>query len=247
MGDRGDRFRFRSDRGRADLNPYVDRIHEYAPWAMTAEQAEEVRGGWRAQVGATADAPLLLEIGPGNGFFFRELCRRHADAAVVGIEIRFKRVWLTARKARQEGLENFRVLHHHACHLEDLFEAGELSAVHVNHPDPWPKDRHHKNRLLSPAFRERLERLLQVGGEFWLKSDFEPYGPLVQELMASDGWQQIAFSADLHGPDGEALRAAPPAHSRWWEADIVTNYERKSLEQGRRILLAGYRRADPIR
>ena len=244
VGDRGDRFRFRSDRGRRELNPYVDRIREYAPWAMTAEQGEEHRGRWRELMGRAPDAPLLLEIGPGNGFFFRELCRRHPEAAVVGIEIRFKRVWLTARKARQEGLENFRVLHHHASHLEDLFEPGELTAVHVNHPDPWPKDRHHKNRLLSPAFRARLERLLGPDGEFWLKSDFSDYGPLVRELMHTGGWRALAFTDDLHGggADAEALRTGPPTGSSWWEADIVTNYERKSLELGRRILLAGYRR-----
>lgn len=243
MGDRGDRFRFRSDRGRADLNPYVDRIHEYAPWAMTAEQAEAHGPSWRRLIGVAEDAPLLLEIGPGNGFFFRELCRRHPEAAVVGIEIRYKRVWLTARKARQEGLENFRVLHHHASHLEELFAPGELDAVHVNHPDPWPKDRHHKNRLLSPAFRARLEALLAPGGEFWLKSDFAEYGPLARELMAADGWLELAFTPDLHGDHGEALRSGPPEGARWWEADILTNYERKSIEQGRKILLAAYRRS----
>ena len=242
MGDRGDRFRFRSDRGRSELNPYVDRIHEYAPWAMTAEQGEELRGGWRALMGCGDDAPLILEIGPGNGFFFRELCRRHADAAVVGIEIRFKRVWLTARKARQEGLDNFRVVHHHAYHLADLFGEGELDAVHVNHPDPWPKDRHHKNRLLSPDFRQRLESLLRPGGEFWLKSDFALYGPLARELMTGERWEEVAFTADLHGDEAEALRTTAPDGARWWEADILTNYERKSLEQGRRIVLAGYRR-----
>lgn len=244
MGDRGDRFRFRSSRGRADLNPYVDRIHEYAPWAMTAEQGEENRGRWRELTGCPAVAPLLLEIGPGNGFFFRELCRRHPDAAVVGIEIRYKRVWLTARKARQQGLENFRVVHHHASQLEDLFDAGELDAVHVNHPDPWPKGRHHKNRLLGPDFRTRLERLLSPGGEFWLKSDFADYGPILRELMGAEPWVELAFCDHLHGPEGEHLRSAPPVGARWWEADVVTNYERKSLEQGRRILLAGYRRAE---
>jgi tRNA (guanine-N7-)-methyltransferase len=242
MGDRGDRFRFRSDRGRPELNPYVDRIAEYAPWAMTAEQGEEQRGRWRELLARPADAPLLLEIGPGNGFFFRELCRRHPEAVVVGVEIRFKRVWLTTRKARQQGLDSFRVVHHHASYLEDLFEPGELTAVHVNHPDPWPKDRHHKNRLLTPAFRERLGRLLVPGGEFWLKSDFTEYGPLVRELMHAEGWEALVFTADLHSDEAEALRTAQPTSSRWWEADIVTNYERKSLEQGRRILLAGYRR-----
>lgn len=237
--------RFRSSRGRADLNPYVDRIAEYAPWAMTSDQAELVRGRWRRSIGVSEEAPLLVEIGPGNGFFFRELCRRRPEAAVVGIEVRFKRVWLTARKARQDGFERFRSVHHHAAHLRDLFEDGEIDAVYANHPDPWPKDRHHKHRLLQPAFRERLEAVLRVGGEVWIKSDFPDYGPLASSLFDTPAWEPIAVAADLYAESVGTLRTEPPEGARFWAADIVTNYERKSLAKGHVILLAGFRRVAP--
>jgi tRNA (guanine-N7-)-methyltransferase len=230
-----DAGRFRSSRGRADLNPYVDKLAEYAPWAMTSDQGEAARGQWRALMGLPQTAPLILEVGPGNGFFFREMCARHSTAGLIGIEVRFKRVWLTARKAVQEGHRHFRVLHHHASHLSELFAEGELDAVHANHPDPWPKDRHHKHRLLQAPFRERLEVILKPGGEFWIKSDFAPYGPLACDLFDVPGWERMSFTADLHGAPLE-----PPPQARFWGGDIETNYERKSRANGAIILLAGF-------
>ncbi len=240
MAEADDAGHFRSSRGRADLNPYVDKLDEYAPFAMTSDAGEATKGRWREEIGIAPDAPLILEIGPGNGFFFRTLCGRFPQAGVIGIEVRFKRVWLTARKASQEGHVNFRVLHHHASHLRDLFADGELDAVVANHPDPWPKDRHHKHRLLQPAFRERLEHVLKPGGEVWIKSDFADYGPLACTLFDTDAWKRLQFTPDLHGAPIEA-----PPGARFWAADVETNYERKSRAKGSLILSAGFRRRPP--
>ncbi len=238
------RFRFRSARGRADLNPYVDRVKEHGSWVLTAEQAEQQAGNWRKLFGCLDDVPLLLEIGPGNGFFFSNLAARFPEAAVVGVEIRFKRVWLTANKARQAGLKNFRLIHHHSGYLDLLFAARELDAVFVNHPDPWPKERHHKHRLLQPAFADLLSRSLRPRGEVWIKSDFSPYGPLAREVFTAPGWQEIAYTDDLHG-EGAALLHEPPQQARFWCADSETNYERKSRGKGATIMLAGYRWSPP--
>jgi tRNA (guanine-N7-)-methyltransferase len=225
------RNRFRSAEGRRDINPYVEKLSDWAPISMTAEEGEGRKGRWRAEMGLPPDAPLFLEIGPGNGFFFRDLSARHPDAGVLGVEIRFKRVWLTARKARQAGRVHVRVVHHHAHYLADLVAPGELDRIYLNHPDPWPKEKHQKHRLLQPPFVAMLSTLLRPGGEFWLKSDFEPYGPLAHELFLPPMWEVIASTADLHGEGGELL-----------VTNIQTNYERKSRERGARILVAGFRR-----
>ncbi|HCP44866.1 MAG TPA: tRNA (guanosine(46)-N7)-methyltransferase TrmB [Deltaproteobacteria bacterium] len=235
-----DTFHFRSSRGRADRNPYVDRIKDFGSHALRAEESEPLRGHWREAIGKSADAPLLLEIGPGNGFFFAELARRHPEAAVVAVEIRFKRVWLTAKKALEAGAHNFRVIHHHSRHLPDLFEDGELDAVFIHHPDPWPKERHHKHRLLQPSFANQLARLLRTNGEVWLKSDFEPYGPLAREVFSGSDFSEIEYTADLHGRP--SLEAPEDVVARFRMADVATNYEVKSRKKGARIMLAGYRR-----
>lgn len=236
MGD--DRFQFRSDRGRAELNPYVDKIHEHRPWTVPAEESGSFQGRWREDIGV--DGPLILEIGPGNGFFFADITERFAHCALVALEIRFKRVWLTANKAKARGATNFRVVHHHAGYLVDIFAPGELDCVFINHPDPWPKDRHHKHRLLTPEFGALLASQVKAGGEVWVQSDFTPYGPLAQAVFGTDAWEPIAYSEDLHG-DGQDLLQTPPT-SAFWAADIETNYEKKSRKKGETITLAGFRR-----
>jgi tRNA (guanine-N7-)-methyltransferase len=236
-------FRFRSDRGRPDLNPYVDRMHEFGPWVLGSQDAEKLQGAWQRAIGLPDDAPLILEIGPGNGFFFREVARRWPEAAVVGVEIRFKRVWLTAKKALQWELENFRVVHHTAFQLGDLFRPASLSAVFVNHPDPWPKDRHHKHRLLQPSFEEAMAALVAPGGELWVKSDFAPYGPLARATFDTERWSPVAFTADLHGADAAWLESPPGG--RWFAADLQTNYERKFIAKQTPIAVAGFERATP--
>jgi tRNA (guanine-N7-)-methyltransferase len=238
------RFRFSSDKGRADLNPYVDRLGEHGSWVLTASDAEAQRGNWRSLIGCGEDAPLLLEIGPGNGFFFRDLAARFSSAAVLAVEIRFKRVWMTADKARRAGVENFRVIHHHSGYLDLLFAPGELDAVFVNHPDPWPKERHHKHRLLQPSFAEGLSRFLAPGGEVWIKSDFSPFGPLARQVFGAEPWQELAYTDDLHGSSTQ-LRSRAPEAARFWCADTQTNYERKSRRKGETIMLAGYRLSPP--
>ncbi len=228
---------FRSSLGNTEANPYVEKLAEFAPYAMTSDQGEAARGRWRQELGLAADAPLLLEVGPGNGFFFREVLDRFPHAGIVGIEVRFKRVWLTARKSVEEGHTRFRVLHHHASHLDDLFEPGELDAVYVNHPDPWPKVKHHKHRLLQPSFRGLLERALKPGGEVWIKSDFAPFGAISTALFDAPGWEPLALAADLHAGPIE-----PVPGTRFWAADVVTNYENTSRRAGAVILLAGFAR-----
>ena len=227
----GRRSRLRSDTGRGDINPYVLRISEFGPIVKTAEESEALSGLWRQEMALPESAPLLLEIGPGNGFFFRDLAGLMPDAGLIGMEIRFKRVWMTAKKATEAGRTNIRVVHHHAAWLGRVFAPVELDRIYLNHPDPWPKDRHHKHRLLQVPFVALLRGLLKPGGEFWIKSDFAPYGPLARELFAEPFWEEIGWTDDLYATPGPLL-----------DGNIRTNYERKSLERGAKILKAGYRR-----
>jgi tRNA (guanine-N7-)-methyltransferase len=230
-----------TSKGRVDINPYVDRIHELEPFVVTGEKAASFRGGWRAEIGVAPDAPLVLEIGPGNGIFFRDLIATNPAAGFVGIEIRFKRVWMTGRKAMDTGLTNFRVMHQSFGYLDGYFEEGEVTDVYINHPDPWPKDRHHKHRLIQPSFAALLASRVAAGGVVQLQSDFAPYGPLALEVFGTEMWRPVAFTADLHGgsdPDSETLR----------HGHIQTNYERKKVEAGERIMVARFvRTGEPAR
>lgn len=231
---------FSSEKGRAEVNPYVKKIHELKPWVVVGEEAAAFKGRWREEIGVNQGAPLILEIGPGNGFFFRDLTGVRPEAGFIGIEIRYKRVWLTGKKALDAGRRNFRVIHQSFGYLDTYFDERELTEVYINHPDPWPKDRHHKHRLLQPSFGALLASRVAPGGTVQVQSDFAPYGPLARSVFGNEMWEELAFTADLHGGHGHAEQLLV--------GHIPTNYERKKVDAGEPIMVARFRRtAEPAR
>jgi tRNA (guanine-N7-)-methyltransferase len=210
-----------------DANPYVVTHRAFGRPLLPASEAWPLRGRWHEEFGR--EAPLHLEIGSGNGFFLSGLAAQHPEWDVIGVEIRYKRVVLCAKKIVARGVPNARIVRYHAAYLDDLVTPGSLAGIYVNHPDPWPKERHEKNRLISRWFLEDVCRFLQPGGWLRLKSDHLPNVDRLVHLLD-------------HGPEGEDLPALPlrvtgraedvtrgPAP---WPDDIETNYQRKFRLRG---------------
>ena len=216
----GPRFQDRlpEDYVHADVNPFVRSHRTWGPTLLTAEQAWQSRGKWSECFGR--DNPLHVEIGPGNGFFIRELARRNPDWNVLGVEIRYKRVVLCAKKIDGAGLKNAKIARYHAAYLDDLFTDGTLSGLYINHPDPWPKIRHEKNRLISRWFLQDAARLLKPGAWLRLKSDFEDNIGRVPELL-----EGLPF--DITGRSDDVITGPAP-----WPDDIETNYQKKFRLKG---------------
>lgn len=214
-----------------EANPFVLSHRAFGPPLLPASEAWTRRGRWHEEFGRTA--PLWLEIGSGNGFFLRDLALAHPEANIVGVEIRYKRTVLCAKKLVKAGVETARICRYHAAFLDDLFEEGALERIFVNHPDPWPKERHEKNRLISRWFLEDVVRLLKPGGVFQLKSDFPPNVERVEALLATDGEGQPAPRLPLRitGTSEDIARDGAP-----WPDDILTNYQRKMGQRGQRVL-----------
>ncbi|MCB9676760.1 MAG: hypothetical protein H6737_16710 [Alphaproteobacteria bacterium] len=227
----GDRPRFKDraiDEFRdAGLNPYLVEHSTYGRPLLTADQAWRLRGRWHEEFGR--EAPLHVEIGSGNGFFLAEVARRNPDANVLGLEIRYKRTVMCAKKLDLAGVTNGRIARYHAAYLDDLFEPGTLSALYVNHPDPWPKERHEKNRLISRWFLEDVARLLRPGAPFRLKSDFEDNVRRVPKLLEADGDGVPAppLPFRITGIADDIVTGPAP-----WPDDIETNYQKKFRLKG---------------
>lgn len=228
------RPRFRDLRAEAEpgapsnrLNPYEALHREQGRFAMAADQAQPWRGRWAAWFGR--EAPLVLEIGPGNGSFTAALASRDTGADHVAIEIRFKRVVQCAAKLRVAGLTNAVIVRYHAAYLDDLFEPGSLSTIWVNHPDPWPKERHEKNRLVSRWFLEDAAALLRPGGALRLKSDHAPNVDRAVALLdrGPDGEDAPRLPFTVAGRSDDVTRGPAP-----WPDDIETGYQRKFRLKG---------------
>lgn len=208
---------------RLDTNPHLKAHYDMAPTSIPAEVAWRHRGGWAEVFGR--EAPLHVEIGSGNGFFLAELAARHPDWNVLGIEIRYKRVVLCAKKVNKAGLSNARIARYHAAFLDDLFEPGTLSGLYVNHPDPWPKERHESKRLISAWFLHDVATLLKPGAHFRLKSDFRPNVDRVEELLADASCASLPLR--ITGRSNDLASGDAP-----WPDDIMTNYQHKFLLKG---------------
>ncbi|MCB9690293.1 MAG: hypothetical protein H6736_00620 [Alphaproteobacteria bacterium] len=213
--------------GRDDVNPYLDAHRDFGPPLLPADVAVGFRGDWARCFGR--EAPLHLEIGPGNGFFLTEIARRNPDANVLGLEIRYKRTVLCAKKLVTAGVTNARIIRYHGGFLDDLFLEGTLDAVYVNHPDPWPKERHEKNRLISRWFLEDMVRLMRPGAAFRLKSDFRDNVYRVPRLLDHDGEDQPAptLPFTITGIADDVTTGPAP-----WPDDIETNYQSKFRKRG---------------
>ncbi|MBL6721755.1 MAG: hypothetical protein ISQ08_10145 [Planctomycetes bacterium] len=203
-----------------ELNPWLHRWVEFGRPAVRSQEAMELKGRWREAF--ERPAPVHLEIGSGNGFFLSEFARRHPELNLLGVEIRYKRLVTAALKVRKLGLGNALLTRYDAWWLDDLFEPGELSGLYLNHPDPWPKDRHVEKRLLGPWFTEWAAGALVEGAPLWLKTD---------ALSNVDG-----LLAAIEGQPFEVLARVEDigANGCPWpvEDEIQTNFQAKFERKG---------------
>ena len=120
--------------------------------------------------------PVTLEIGFGNGDSLAEMAALAPGRNWLGVEVHGPGVGHLLLEIERRGLANLRIVRHDAVELLTFGIApGALDACQLFFPDPWPKKRHHKRRILSPAFVELIARALRPGGVFHAATDWEPY------------------------------------------------------------------------
>lgn len=145
-------------------------------------------------------ATCILEVGFGNGEALLEQARSRPDRDYLGIEVYQPGVGRLLRRASELEIPNLRVLN------ADAFDvmARRLAPACLDHivvffPDPWPKKRHHKRRLVRPEFAELAARVLKPSGELWLATDWQNYAEHMLEVMeAAPGFTNLAADGGFH-------------------------------------------------
>lgn len=137
---------------------------------------------------------ITLEIGCGHGHFLTAYAQAHPAAHCIGVDILEDRVLRARRKAERAGLANLAFFHAEArLFLEALPPDVRFARIFILFPDPWPKRRHHKNRIMQPEFLRLLAARAGEGARLCFRTDYEPYfHDATATLQADSGWQAAA-------------------------------------------------------
>ena len=144
------------------------------------------------------DRPLEVDLGCGDGSFLLAMADHHPERNFLGVERLLGRVRKVCRRAGRAGLDNLRVLRLESRYtVEWLLGPASVSRLHLLCPDPWPKARHHRRRLIQREFLEAVERVLEPGGEFLFKTDHDEYFEWAEEKVAEFGrFERLAWPED---------------------------------------------------
>jgi len=132
-------------------------------------------------------APTILEIGCGMGETTAAIAQAHPHSNYLGVEVHSPGVGSLLKLIEEKQLTNLRIIQHDAVELVEQMVAPEsLAGVHVFFPDPWPKKRHHKRRLIQGAFVRLLASRLTVGGYIHLATDWQDYAEQMLSVLAGE-------------------------------------------------------------
>ena len=141
------------------------------------------------------DYPMKLEIGFGNGSFLIDMAMREPRSNFVGLDMYHKGIRKTITRADKRLIENIHVVYGDARQrTESIFENETLQTIYINFPDPWPKKRHIKRRLLTPSFIETLSNKLISAGELRIATDTESYARDILTYLENSSLENKAGS-----------------------------------------------------
>jgi tRNA (guanine-N7-)-methyltransferase len=175
-------------------------------------------------------APVELEIGCGKGGFLLRQARANPDRNYLGIERANAIYKFAADRMARWGVENVRIVRADARQvvLRGLTDAS-LAGLHVYHPDPWPKRRHARRRLIQPDFVDAAVRVLRPGARWAIQTDHADYFEQIRPLLvAHEDLDEVPFNDPEAGITEDGL--------------TETNFETKYLREGRTILRIAMRK-----
>lgn len=189
--------------------------------------------------------PLIIEIGSGQGENVAAAAAANPDTNFLALEVYEPGVAHTLLLAGKQNLTNVRIAQVNAPELFKTAESGVVSEVWTFFPDPWPKKKHHKRRIVQEPLAASIHTALEANGVWRIATDIEDYALHVHEVMdVLDDWHNegtITVSLPIeHVGKGNADTAADLPHrdfteSERFEGRTLTNFEKKGLAAGRVI------------
>lgn len=147
-------------------------------------------------------APLVLEIGSGMGETTLAIAKAHPETDFVAVEVHGPGVGSLLNGIQKEHLKNLRIVRHDAAEvLERMIPDGALAAIHLFFPDPWPKKRHHKRRLVQPPLASLMKEKLCAGGIVHLATDWPDYAEQMARVFSQSDFFEPAEQGFVARPE----------------------------------------------
>jgi tRNA (guanine-N7-)-methyltransferase len=196
-------------------------LHRSSKWDTAGVLLDSAAAGEQMDLPAIFGntRPVELEIGSGKGTFLAERAKVRPEVNFLGIEWAKPYAAYAADRFRRAGLSNVRMIAADAGELvRKALTPGSLQRIHIYFPDPWPKRKHHKRRIIQGPFVDRAWQLLSVGGQLLIVTDHLGYFQHIRRVLAEPRpFVRVQFP-NMTDADGEV---------------VGTNFERKYIAQGR--------------
>ena len=216
------------------INPYMARVYDYPELLIPYPTPENFKQLWDRKKGDVPASSRIvhLEIGCGSGRYLIEWAHDNPKNSFIGIELRYKRLVLAAKKIKKQTISNIILMREHGEFIDEYFPHNSINCMHINFPDPWSKKAHRKHRILSADFLTKMHPYFRLSGELRFKTDHLEYFETVTEILQKlNNYKIVEHTSDLHS-------------SEYNENNILTEFEMLFKSKGNPPI--GYLRAETL-
>lgn len=206
----------------------LQRFAEIATFSNVFQYPQGMAGNWKDHF--HNDHPLIIELACGKGEYAVGLGRLHPENNYIGMDLKGNRIWVGAKKALAEGLNNVAFLRSQIDKVTDYFSAEEVSEIWITFPDPQLRVSRAKKRLTHPRFLRLYKQILKPGGTIHLKTDSPVLIEFTKKVIELYQLEQIEYLEDL----GRIFNLQP-------ELRIKTHYEGLDISGSHKIYYLSFR------
>ena len=187
----------------AKYNPYIARVYDFPELLLPHPTPDNFKELWarknKDSLEDTSSSRIHIEIGCGSSRYLIRWAIENPQDFFIGLELRYKRLVLAAKKIHKQNIRNIILLRERAEFLDEYFTHKSIDCLHINFPDPWYKKAKRKHRILSTEFLTKIHPYFCSGGELRFKTDhLEYFKSVTQILKHLDFYSINQHTGDLH-------------------------------------------------
>jgi tRNA (guanine-N7-)-methyltransferase len=203
--------------------------NDFSHRAFSEERAPLNRGFWRQKIFEVPDLECAqksmdLEIGTGNGFHFTHHALKYPERCLVGLEIKYRPLYLAIKRTLAGGAKNAAICRVHAFNLNDVFAPNEINNIFVHFPDPWTSPNKPKNRVMNRQLLMQLYELQRADSTLEFKTDSREMFLWALEEVKATPYKVLAQTLDLHKSEYAASNFITFFENLFLREQIEINY-----------------------